>query len=216
MKKSKKSIIKTLKALSALEGLTMLAELKEKHTPFQMLIATILSARAKDEVTLPVSKELFKKYGTPITLANADPGIVKKMIKKIGFYNTKTKAIIATAHKIQDDFRGHVPETLDQLMSLPGVGRKVANCILVYAFGKNAIPVDTHVHRISNRLGWVKTKTPDQTEHELEACIPHTYWPLVNETLVKYGKTICAPISPFCSQCAVAATCPRIGVIKSR
>ncbi|MCH7504566.1 endonuclease III [PVC group bacterium] len=202
--------------MSSIENLTMLAELKEKHTPFQMLIATILSARAKDEVTLPVSKELFKKYGTPKTLANADSRIVKNIIKKIGFYNTKTKAIIATANKIQDDFHGHVPETLDQLMSLPGVGRKVANCVLVYAFGKNAIPVDTHVHRISNRLGWAKTKTPDQTERRLEAIIPRKYWPLVNETLVKYGKTICAPISPFCSKCTVAVSCPRIGVIKSR
>ena len=194
----------------------MLAELGQKHTPFQMLISTILSARAKDEVTLPLSKKLFRDYGTANKLAKADPAIVKEIIKPIGFYNAKTKNVIAAAKMIRDDFKSRVPDTMADLVKIPGVGRKVGNCMLVYAFEQDAIPVDTHVHRISNRLGWVKTKTPEETEKELEKIVPKKYWNLVNEVFVTHGKNVCTPISPFCSKCPVFESCKRVNVKKSR
>lgn len=202
--------------MSKEEGITMLAHLGKEHTHFQMLISTILSARAKDEVTLPISEKLFKKYGTAEELAKADPDKVKKIIKPIGFYNEKTKNIIAAARMILTEYKGRVPDTIAELVKIPGVGRKVANCVLVYAFGQEAIPVDTHVHRISNRLGWVKTKTPEETEKQLEKIVPKKYWNIVNEVFVNHGKSICVPISPFCSRCPVFEYCKRVGVKKSR
>jgi len=188
----------------------------QHNTKFQILISTILSARAKDEVTIPVSAELFKKYGTPEKLAKANPADVKKIIKRIGFYNEKTKNIIATAKKIIGDYGGKVPDTLEELLKLQGVGRKVANCVLVYGFGKQAIPVDTHVHRIANRLGWVKTKTPEETEKALEKLVPRKDWHIVNEVFVIHGQTICLPISPKCSICPIYKYCKRVGVGKHR
>jgi endonuclease-3 len=211
-----REISKVLKTLEKAEGLTMLAELGQKHTPFQMLISTILSARARDEVTLPLSKKLFKEYGTANKLADADSSRVKEIIRPIGFYNVKTKNIIATAKMIRDEFKGRVPDKMSELIKLPGVGRKVGNCVLVYAFEQDAIPVDTHVHRLSNRLGWVKTKNPEETERELERIVPKKYWNLVNEVFVMHGKNICTPISPFCSKCPVFESCKRVGVKKNR
>ncbi|MBW3019370.1 endonuclease III, partial [Candidatus Woesearchaeota archaeon] len=161
-------------------------------------------------------KKLFEKYGTADKLANADPEKVKKIIKSIGFYNAKTKNIISAAKMIKEDFEGRVPDNMADLIRLPGVGRKVANCVLVYSFGKEAIPVDTHVHRISNRLGWVKTKTPEQTEQTLEKIVPKKYWKIVNDVFVTHGQTVCKPISPLCSECPIAGKCKRVGVTKYR
>ena len=210
-------IDKVLKILLKEQGIsTMLGRLSEKYDPFKVLISTILSARAKDEVTEVIAKELFKKYPTAQKLAKANKKDVIKIIRRIGFYNAKTKNIINTSKMLIEKFEGKVPETLEQLIELPGVGRKVANCVLVYSFQKDAIPVDTHVNRISNRLGWVKTKTPEETEEKLTKLIPKKHWQIVNDTFVAHGKTICAPISPFCSKCPIYKYCKRKGVTTSR
>jgi endonuclease-3 len=195
---------------------TMLGRLGKKYDPFKVLISTILSARAKDEVTEVIAENLFKKYPTAEKLANADKKDVIKIIHRIGFYNAKSKNIINAAKMLLEKFGGKVPDTLEQLIELPGVGRKVANCVLVYSFQKDAIPVDTHVHRISNRLGWVRTKTPEETEERLEKLVPRKHWQLINDTFVSHGKTICAPISPYCSKCPIYKHCKRIGVDKHR
>ncbi|MDO8661367.1 MAG: endonuclease III [Candidatus Woesearchaeota archaeon] len=210
------TIKKVLNLISTASSTTMLGSLSKKWAPFKTLIATILSARAKDEVTELVAEELFKAYPDCNALANANPTIVKRIIHRIGFFNAKTKNIIATAKMIRDDFSGKVPSNREQLLKLPGVGRKVANCILVYSFDQDAIPVDIHVHRISNRLGWVKTTTPEHTEERLLQLIPKKHWKILNDTFVRHGKTICLPVSPKCSVCPVHKYCTRAGVRKSR
>ncbi|HSU72463.1 MAG TPA: endonuclease III [Candidatus Binatia bacterium] len=192
----------------------MLGRMGQKYDPFKVLISTIMSARARDEVTEVLAMKLFEKYPDAKSLAKANPKAVITIIKPIGFYNAKTKNIIATAKMLLTHYQGKVPDTLEQLIELPGVGRKVANCVLVYSFGQDAIPVDIHVHRISNRLGWVKTKTPEETEQKLMHLIPQKHWQVVNDTLVAHGKTICKPITPVCSQCPIAPYCKRVGVTK--
>lgn len=206
-----------LRILVKEEGsLTMLGRMGVKYDAFKVLISTILSARAKDEVTEVLAEKLFETYDTPEKLARARQKDVIPIIRRIGFYNAKSKNIIATAKMLLEKYDGRVPDTLEQLVELPGVGRKVANCVLVYAYKKDAIPVDIHVHRISNRLGWVKTKTPEETEKALERILPKKHWQIVNDALVTHGKTICAPISPWCSRCPVAKHCKRAGVTKHR
>lgn len=214
---SKHGVVAVLSRLSKLHRHTMLQAFADLHSsPFQLLIATILSARAKDEVTEVVAKNLFKVYPDPNSLAKAKTKDVVLVIKRIGFYNNKAKMIIETSRMIRDDFDGNVPDTLEGLTSLPGVGRKVANCVLVYAFKKDAIPVDTHVHRVSNRLGWVRTKDPEDTELRLEKIVPKKLWQIVNDCFVWHGKTVCLPVSPLCSGCQIKDLCKRIGVKKSR
>jgi len=163
---------------------------KRKYSPYRILIGTILSARARDEVTEPVTDALFRKYPTSHSLAHANPKDVQKIIKRIGFYRQKTKSIISTAKEICGRYKDKVPNSIDELMKLRGVGRKVANCVLVYAFGRDAIPVDTHVHKLSNHFGWVRTKSPEKTEAALVKLIPKRYWHIVNDTLVAHGKSI--------------------------
>ncbi len=210
-------IDKVLKILAKEQGMsTMLSRMGEKYEPFKVLISTIMSARAKDEVTEVISENLFKKYPTAEKLAKANKKDVIKIIRKIGFFNMKSKNVINASKMLLEKFNGKVPKTMEQLIELPGVGRKVANCVLVYAFKQDAIPVDTHVHRISNRLGWVKTKTPEETEQALIKLVPQKHWQILNDTLVAHGKTICVPISPFCSKCPVHNYCKRKGVEKHR
>ena len=209
----KKDIQKVISILSRTEKLSMLRSWK-KAPKFKILIGTILSARAKDTTTIPITKELMKKYPTPKKLAKSKQKDVEKIIRKIGFYRNKAKHVIAAAKIV--DKKEKVPDTMHELLEIPGVGRKVAGCVMVYAHDKPAIPVDTHVHRISNRLGWVKTKTPEKTEPALEKLIPKRQWKLINEILVIHGQNTCVPISPFCSRCPVAKYCPRVGVTKSR
>ena len=189
--------------------MTALRELHEAETggPFSILIGTILSARTKDESTTKVVKELFKRYKDAKALANAKLKDVEKIIKPIGFYHVKAKRIIEVACIINSKYKGKVPDILDELVELPGVGRKTANCVLVYAFEKPAIPVDIHVHRISNRLGLVKTKTPEETEMELMEKIPKKFWLEINDTFVMYGQNICKPISPMCNVCKIKRSC---------
>ena len=179
----------------------------EDRGPFSILIGTILSARAKDEATSRIVKELFKVYKNSKQLANAKIKDVEKIIKSIGFYHVKAKRIIDVAKIIDSKYNGTVPDDLEKLVELPGVGRKTANCVLVYAYEKPAIPVDIHVHRISNRLGLVKTKNPEETEFELMKITPKRLWLDINETFVKYGQNICKPISPMCTVCKIKNSC---------
>ncbi|KER06450.1 Endonuclease III protein [Marine Group I thaumarchaeote SCGC AAA799-E16] len=188
--------------------ITALRDLHDAETgPFSILIGTILSARTKDESTTKVVKILFSKYKNPKQLANAKLKDVEKIIKPIGFYHVKSKRIIEVAKIIDSKYRGKVPEDLDMLVELPGVGRKTANCVLVYAFEKPAIPVDIHVHRISNRLGLVETKNPEETEQELMKKVDKKFWIDINDTFVMYGQNICKPISPMCDVCKIKRSC---------
>ncbi len=189
--------------------MTALRELREAEngSPLSILIGTILSARTRDESTAAVVKMLFSKYKTANALAKAKLADVEKIIKRTGFYHVKAKRIIEVASIIDSRYSGKVPKTMEELLSLPGVGRKTANCVLVYAFDEPAIPVDTHVHRISNRLGLVQTKIPEETEIELMKKIPREYWLRINDTFVMYGQNICKPISPMCSVCQIKKDC---------
>jgi len=188
---------------TALEGLHRI----QAARPFRILIATILSARTKDENTTKAADKLFKVYGTPQKLAKAKVKDVEKMIKSVGFYHVKSRRIINAANIILSKYHGKVPANIEQLTDIPGVGRKTANCVLVYAFEEPAIPVDTHVHRISNRLGLVDTKTPEETEMELRKNVPKKYWLPINNTFVMYGQNICKPISPMCNVCKIRKNC---------
>ncbi len=191
---------------------TMLGRMSKKYDPFKVLISTIMSARAKDEVTEVIAEKLFEKYPTAQKLARADKKDVIRIIRKIGFYNAKSKNVINSAKMLLEKFDGKVPDKLEQLIELPGVGRKVANCVLVYSFGTPALPIDTHCHRIPNRLGWIKTRTPEETEQKLTKILPRRHWLAFNDTFVAHGKTVCVPISPFCSKCPIYKYCKRVGV----
>ena len=188
--------------------ITALRDLHNAETgPFSILIGTILSARTKDETTTKAVKALFLKYKNPKELANAKIKDVEKIIRSIGFFHVKSKRIIEVSKIIHKKYKDKVPEDLDTLVQLPGVGRKTANCVLVYAFEKPAIPVDIHVHRISNRLGLVDTKNPEETEQELMSKIDKKYWIDINDTFVMYGQNICKPISPMCDVCKIKKSC---------
>lgn len=216
-KVSHAEIDRVLRTLLKTQGSnTMLGRMGKKYDAFKVLISTIMSTRAKDEVTEVLAEELFEKYPDAKSLAKAKQKDVIKIIRPIGFFNAKSKNVIAASQMLLDDFGGKVPDELEDLLKLPGVGRKVANCVLVYAYKKDAIPVDIHVHRISNRLGWVKTKDPEKTEIALEKLVPRKHWQAVNDTFVTHGKRTCTPISPRCSECPVYQYCERRGVKKSR
>ena len=208
MKRILNGMVKTMDLVNP-PRITALQDLHdaEDRGPFSILIGTILSARAKDEATSRIVKELFKVYKNSKQLANAKIKDVEKIIKSIGFYHVKAKRIIDVAKIIDSKYNGTVPDDLEKLVELPGVGRKTANCVLVYAYEKPAIPVDIHVHRISNRLGLVKTKNPEETEFELMKITPKILWLDINETFVKYGQNICKPISPMCNVCKIKNSC---------
>ena len=208
MKKILNGMIKTMNSVKP-PRITALQDLHdaEDHGPFSILIGTILSARTKDESTTRIVKELFKVYKNSKQLANAKIKDVEKIIKSIGFYHVKAKRIIDVAKIIETKYKGIVPDNLEKLIELPGVGRKTANCVLVYAYEKPAIPVDIHVHRISNRLGLVQTKNPEDSEFELMKIIPKKFWLDINDTFVMYGQNICKPISPMCHVCKIKNSC---------
>ncbi len=189
--------------------LTALKELQmeEDKDPFKILIGTILSARSRDENTSKIVRKLFQKYKNARELANADLNDIKSIIHSIGFYNTKAERIKQVSKIIVEKFHGIVPNEVEVLLGLPGVGRKTANCVLVYAFNKPAIPVDIHVHRISNRIGIVKTPNPKKTEEELIKIIDRKYWLSLNNTFVRYGQNICLPIRPKCEICSLKEVC---------
>jgi len=205
-------IARVLKDLSGRYPLTMLGSWNAKKvSPFRTLIGTILSARSRDEMTDVITQRLFARFATPKALAQADRRVVEKILQPIGFYRTKASYVMETAAMVVKA-GGRIPETIEELMEFPGVGRKVANCVLVYAFGQQAIPVDTHVHRVSNRMGWMKTKTPEETERRLVELVPKRLWPVINEALVAHGKAVCKPIGPTCDICPILGHCARVGV----
>jgi endonuclease-3 len=185
-------------------------------TPFEVLVSTILSLRTKDEVTAEAARRLFQEARTPERILELGEQRLSELIYPVGFYPTKARRLMEISRIILEEHSGRVPDTIEGLLELPGVGRKTANLVLVEGFKKPAICVDTHVHRISNRIGYVRTRTPDQTEMALRAKLPRKHWIRYNELLVAFGQVICRPVSPFCSKCPVARMCPRVGVLKSR
>jgi endonuclease III len=182
-------------------------QIEEQGDAFKILIGTILSARTRDINTKKVISKLFNRFINVNELAEADLEEVKTIIRSTGFYNIKARRVIEVSKLIRDKFNGYVPNDVEILTSLPGVGRKTANCVLVYGFNKPAIPVDTHVHRISNRLGLVNTKNPERTESELEWKIEKRYWTKLNDTFVMYGQNICLPVKPQCELCGLTGIC---------
>ena len=185
-------------------------------TPFEILVSTLLSLRTKDEVTSKATIRLLEVARTPEAILDLDEKKIAELIYPVGFYPTKAKRLKEISRILIDQYRGGVPDEIDELLKLPGVGRKTANLVLVEGFKKDAICVDTHVHRISNRIGYVKTKNPDKTEFALRKKLPKKYWVKYNELLVAFGQVMCRPVSPFCSKCPVSYMCPKKGVIKSR
>ncbi len=193
---------------------TLLAQ----HTkdPYKVLISTIISLRTKDEVTAKASERLFKLADNPFDMVKLSEEQIAKAIYPAGFYKNKAKTILEVSKTLIEKYNGKVPDKLEELLKLKGVGRKTANLVLSLAFGKPAICVDIHVHRICNRLGFVKTKTPEETEFELMKKVPKKYWSKINNLLVAFGQTICKPVSPLCSKCPVEKYCEKVGVERSR
>ena len=189
---------------------------KRWKNPFLVLISCILSLRTKDATTLPASERLFSLADTPQGMLKLDIKKIEKMIYPVGFYKTKARVIHGICRDIIEKFNNQVPDDLQMLMTMKGVGRKTANLVLTEGFNKKAMCVDTHVHRISNRLGYVRTKNPEETEWALRKKLPEKYWMRYNALLVTWGQNICKPISPLCSQCPIERFCGRINVIKSR
>ncbi len=203
---SKKEIKTIFKLLDKTHPLTMLEQLKD-YSAYQMLIATLLSARTKDATVIPIIKDFFKHFPEAKDVAKLNHGELEKWFYKIGFYKNKAKNVKELSKKIITDFNSIVPKTMEELMILPGVGRKTANCLLAYKFNIPAIAVDVHVHRIANRLGWVKTKTPEETEKKLLKLVPKENWIDVNKYFVGHGQTICKPIGPLCEKCNIVKFC---------
>ncbi len=189
---------------------------KRWKDPFLVLISCLLSLRTKDETTLPASERLFRLAGHPAQMLKLPRRRIEKAIYPVGFYRNKARTIHAVCRGILRDFGGRVPDNLETLLSLPGVGRKTANLVLIEGFGKPGICVDTHVHRISNRLGLVSTRSPDETETALRKKLPKRYWMAYNYLLVLWGQNVCKPVSPFCSRCRIRPYCERRGVSLSR
>ena len=179
----------------------------ENRDPYRVLIRTILSQRTRDDNTDRATAQLFDEYPTLEDVASATPEELEPLIRPAGFYHVKARRIIEVSQMLQEEYGGVVPGKMEELLLLPGVGRKTANCVLVYAFQKPAIPVDVHVHRISNRLGLVDTKTPEETEVELERIVPRKYWIELNDLMVQFGQTICRPVNPLHEICPLADIC---------
>ena len=181
--------------------------------PFRTLIATVLSQRTREEKTAEAAQRLFAAFPDAVSLARARPEEVAPLIRPAGFYRQKAPTIIEISRRLLSDFGGAVPREMEDLLALPGVGRKTANCVLVYGYGIPAIPVDTHVHRISNRLGWVRTATPERTEEALRECLPKKFWLDINELFVLFGREICRPVGPLCPECPLVK-CPSRGKVR--
>jgi endonuclease-3 len=184
--------------------------------PFRILISCLLSLRTKDKTTSEASARLFALAHTPAGLLNLSRRKIERAIYPVGFYRTKAKAIHAICRRLLEVHGGKVPQSIDELITLPGVGRKTANLVVTVGYQKPGICVDIHVHRISNRWGYVKTRTPEETEQALRAQLPKRYWITFNDLLVPYGQNLCQPVSPFCSRCSLSTMCDRAGVTRSR
>jgi endonuclease-3 len=184
--------------------------------PFRVLVGCLLSLRTRDETTAGASARLFARATTPEALAALTPRTIERLIYPVGFYRTKARGLRRVARLLLERFGGRVPADLDALLELPGVGRKTANLVVTFGFARPGICVDTHVHRITNRLGFVRTASPERTEWALRAKLPRRHWIGLNDLLVAFGQNVCHPLSPRCSVCPVARLCRRVGVERSR
>jgi endonuclease-3 len=214
----KKNIPKIMNILEKIYPVstTTLNNMRGNSDSFRILISCLLSLRARDEVTEVVSERLFKVADAPEKIVKLPLKDLKKIIFKSGHYNKKAEALKSVSKEILERFNGVVPDNYKDLISIKHVGSKTANIVLAFAFGKEVIPVDTHCHRVPNRLGWVKTKVAEQTEKELVKILDKKYWREFNSIFVQFGREICQPVSPLCSKCPIRKYCPRIGVKKSR
>lgn len=195
---------------------TTLNRMRVKPNPYKILISCLLSLRAKDETTERISEELYKIADTPEKIANLPTEKLEKIIFSTGHYKKKAQTLKSVSQELIDRFNGQVPNTREDLLSIKGVGPKTTNIVLAFAFNKPVIAVDVHVHRIPNRLGWLQTKIPEQTEAKLYEIIPKEYWADLNAVFVQFGRDICQPVSPWCSICPVKQYCRKIGVKRSR
>jgi len=213
---------KILKTLNLIEKqvkkfkIPSVTEVSYRKDPYQVLISCLLSLRTKDKTTIEAASRLFKVADDPKSMVKLTPLRIQKLIYPVGFYRNKSQVILEASKRILKEFGGDVPDNLEDLLKLKGVGRKTANLVLGLGYKVPAICVDTHVHRISNRLGWVRTKTPEQTEYDLGKIIPKKSWIDLNTALVTFGQNICLPISPWCSRCFVRSFCKRAGVDRFR
>lgn len=186
------------------------------NAAFKVLISTVLSLRTKDATTEKASERLFALAQTPEAMTRLTAAEIERAVFPVGFYRTKARSILKICRILLDEYAGRVPDDLDRLLALPGVGRKTANLVVTVGFGKPGICVDTHVHRISNRWGIVRTRTPEETEFALRRRLPARYWIRINDLLVAYGQNVCVPISPKCNSCVINELCPKRGVRKHR
>ncbi|MBI3988023.1 MAG: endonuclease III [candidate division NC10 bacterium] len=210
-------MVKTLKAWAMRWKPTAVSAVAGKsRDPFSILITCLLSLRTKDETTLPAARRLFRIAKTPEEMLKLTPRTIEKAIYPVGFYRTKARTILEVCRRLLETCEGEVPDELGELLTLKGVGRKTANLVVTRAYGKPGICVDTHVHRITNRWGYVKTKMPEETEMALRRKLPKRHWLAFNDLLVAFGQNLCRPISPLCSRCPVEQDCPKVGVTKHR
>ena len=189
---------------------------KERRDPFEILIATLLSLRTKDEVTAAATERLFSLASTPAEMLRLSEAEIQRAIYPVGFYRNKAETIRHVCRELIERFQSRVPDSIEELLTLKGVGRKTANLVVSLGFNGAGLCVDTHVHRISNRMGYVRTKNPEETEFALRAKLPPEHWSRYNTLLVAFGQNTCRPVSPLCSHCPMEAYCDRVGVTKSR
>jgi endonuclease-3 len=208
------SKIEALAQSFTLPSVSLLA--KEGANPFQILLATLISLRTKDALTLSLSRKLFERVRSPQDVLGLGTDLMEEALYPCAFYKRKTQQTVNIARLLIQENNSEVPDSLDALLKLPGVGIKTANLVLALSYGQNKICVDIHVHRIANRLGWIRTRTPEQTEQALMRSVPQEYWGRINEALVNFGIYQCTPVSPKCSSCPAAEICPRFGVEKNR
>ncbi|MCX7966052.1 MAG: endonuclease III [Syntrophorhabdaceae bacterium] len=220
MKKEKvlfNKIVKTLKDYLK-EKTPIITELAQKKNrdPFVVLVGTILSLRTRDETTEKAMERLFKKAMTPEDILKLTDEELERLIYPVGFYRNKTKTIKEVSKTIIEKYHGRVPDEIEELLKIKGIGRKTANLVITEGYGKPGICVDTHVHRISNRLGVIRTKNPHETEYTLRKILPKKYWIIYNSLLVTFGQNICKPISPHCTICPLNDICKKVGVTVNR
>ncbi|HNS57061.1 MAG TPA: endonuclease III [Smithellaceae bacterium] len=210
-------VVEILQKELTAEAMPVVSSLADaRRDPFVILISTLLSLRTKDEVTAAATERLLRLAATPQEMLQVPPSKIAAAIYPVGFYNVKANTIHRVCRELIERFSSKVPDNLDDLVSIKGVGRKTANLVIALGYGKEAICVDTHVHRISNRLGYVKTKTPEKTEYALREKLPRRHWIIYNTIMVSFGRRTCKPVSPLCSRCPVFKYCDRVGVKASR
>ena len=209
-----------MKAMAAQVGMKKIPSVsqiaRDKRDPYKVLVSTLISLRTKDDVTMESSKRLFKLASTPGRMSEVPVRAIEKAIYPAGFYKTKARTIKQISRRLVNEHDGVVPDRIDDLLDFKGVGRKTATLVVSLGYGKDAICVDTHVHRVSNRIGFINTSTPQETEQALMALLPRKYWIGYNELLVTFGQQVCTPISPHCSTCAIQENCRQVGVDRHR